>query len=273
MSSFIRKSFRGATGPEVDFLVLDETIVDERIGLRHPIPLMFDQPEPPMVKYWGHIEPGDVVIDVGACYGQWTLPALALGASVIAFEPFERGRTVLEAEIAANEWEGRSVVVSQALTSGLSYPGRVALPYPAPLFDEVWTKHYPTDKYEIGFITLDAFFSLYAMKGCPGVDFIKCDNEGGELPFVQGAMKTLERYKPFLIVENHEGVDMSNAVSRWPKEVESTRQMTDLLTDLGYELEIMPWDCGRRFDVWSHPDMVGSRPGASRSWLSARSGK
>jgi hypothetical protein len=47
----------------------------------------FDDHEPPFLKYWPRIVAGETVVDVGACMGAYALPALAVGAHVIAYEP------------------------------------------------------------------------------------------------------------------------------------------------------------------------------------------
>lgn len=216
--SFVTKSFAGKS-----FRVLDQ--------LHH----YFDQLEPPMEKYWHFIKRYDVVVDVGACYGQYTLPALALGANVIAYEPFDEGRKILQAQVDENMF-GRCTIVNVALGDGF--------PYPAELAGEVWTKHYPTAMPT--FSTLDA-------EAVGRVDWIKCDNEGGELLFLRGASKTIDRWKPTLILENHEGVDPSSAVSTWPASVDSSNRMRALLTSMGYAIEEMRWGERNLFWVCKHP--------------------
>jgi FkbM family methyltransferase len=218
--SFVTKSFAGKS-----FWVLDR--------VHH----LFDQLEPPMEKYWHLIKQDDVVVDVGACYGQYALPALALGANVIAYEPFDDGRMVLREQVAQNGWSGHCTIVEVALGNGA--------PYPTELSSEVWTKHYPTSM---------PTFSTLDEEAVGRVDWIKCDNEGGELLFLQGAAKTLERWKPTCIIENHEGVDPSSAVSTWPASADSSNRMRRILTSMGYAIEEMRWDVSRMFWMAKHPD-------------------
>jgi len=224
--SFVTKSFAGKS-----FRVLDR--------VHH----LFDQLEPPMEKYWHLITRGEVVVDVGACYGQYALPALALGANVIAYEPFEEGRRVLQAQVEENVWEDRFDLESRALGNGA--------PYPMELSGEVWTKHYPTSMPE--FSTLDDDMEKDRIDW-DTVDWIKCDNEGGELLFLQGAAQTIERCKPTLIIEDHENVDPASAVSTWPASIDSSARIHRMLSSMGYEIEVMKWDISRRFLFCKHPD-------------------
>lgn len=50
---------------------------------------------------------GDTMIDVGACYGSWTLPAAAMGCTVYAFESDSYSRSVLEHHIGINDFKQR----------------------------------------------------------------------------------------------------------------------------------------------------------------------
>jgi FkbM family methyltransferase len=223
--SFVTKTFAGRS-----FRVLDR--------VHH----LFDQLEPPMEKYWHLIKRYEVVVDVGACYGQYALPALALGANVIAYEPFEEGRLVLKAQVEENVWEDRFDLERRALGNGA--------PYPTELSSEVWTKHYPTAMPE--FSTLDEDMDE-DRTDWDSVDWIKCDNEGGELLFLQGAAQTIDRCRPTIILENHEGVDPSSAVSTWPASIDSSNRMRAILTSMGYAIEEMRWDISRMFWVCKHP--------------------
>ena len=221
--NFVRRSFlnRGS------FLVAD----------RHPIPIYFEQLEPPLEHVWSKIQPGDVVVDVGACYGTYTLPALLMGASVVAYEPFDDGRMVLREEVAANDWEARCRISPLALGNGAAYPPELA--------NEVWTKHYPT--------SMPTFTTLDEEHNC--VDWIKCDNEGGELLFLQGAAKMLEKWHPTLVVEDHQDVDLAkeSAVSTWPASIDSSARIHAMLTSMDYQIEVMTYDISRKFIIAKHP--------------------
>lgn len=224
--NFVDNTFAGRT-----FKVLD----------RYPIPQMSAEHEPPMAKYWPLIQPGEVVVDVGACYGQYTLPAIAMGGSVVAYEPFHTGADALDAQLVENGWESRCILRRKALGNGS--------PYPPELLNEVWVDHYPTDRTEIVFTTLDEDLMT-------DVDWIKCDNEGGELLFLQGAAKTLERCKPFLIIEDHDSCDLTgqSQVSKWPASIDSSKRIHAMLSSMGYELSRMAWGDSRGFIIGNHPD-------------------
>src|ERR1700688_2032260 len=55
-------------------------------------------------KYWNNISPGQVVIDIGACFGLYTMSALAQGAKVIAFEPNKEFLDILGESVAMNSY-------------------------------------------------------------------------------------------------------------------------------------------------------------------------
>ena len=61
------------------------------------------------------IQSGDYVLDVGACYGSYTLTALACGAEkVYAWSPQSHGhlneKLILEQSLKLNGWENKCVV-------------------------------------------------------------------------------------------------------------------------------------------------------------------
>jgi FkbM family methyltransferase len=140
-------------------------------------------------RYW-NVATGDVVIDVGASYGSYTLTALAVGASrVLAFEPEETVRADLMRNLTANGWHDRASVMGCGLWDSA---------------DEVhmhsYAPHWPAGTISGPFLmrTLDSI--------CPDVsrvDWLKIDVEGAEARVLRGAQSLLERCKPRVIVECH----------------------------------------------------------------------
>ena len=108
---------------------------------------------------------GDLFVDVGAMYGSWTLPAAAMHANVMAFEPDSYSASVLEEHIKLNKCEKRVQVVQ----------------------DFVGKKRTNSiDRWKLDKVKL-----------------IKIDVEGSEFDVLEGAVKTINRCKCNLLVELH----------------------------------------------------------------------
>ncbi len=67
----------------------------------------FDDEHERMARCWSDIQPGEFVLDLGAGFGGWTLPALAQGARVVAVEPSSISGDTLDESVRANGWGDR----------------------------------------------------------------------------------------------------------------------------------------------------------------------
>jgi FkbM family methyltransferase len=237
---------RSAFGHTFKIVAPDE--VEPRCALYSPDE--FIQHEPVFETWCRVIRKGDVVVDVGACYGSYTLPALAAGAKVIAYEPWVEGRRVLELNVSQNEFAKNLTIRPVALWD--------KTPPAEALFKRVFEYHYPNGK-EVNTSTMDEDL---ASIGVTRVDWMKFDIEGAELPALLGAQKTLES-RPSLIIEDHDDVnpDPACVVSRYAASIDSSKRIKEMLTNLGYVVETVPWGCGRKYIVAHHP----SRSLAERS--------
>lgn len=222
------KSFTGHP-----FLVVDPA----SIGLPAHTTHTFDDHEPTLALL-EQIKPGDVFIDVGAQFGSYSLPALAMGAMVLAFEPADDESTVLTANVIVNGWESRCDVVKAVAWDG-SEP-------PHALFAEVFGQHYKAESLRT--TTIDTQVSLL---GIGRVDWMKLDPEGSELGVLRGAIDTLTRWRPRLIIEDHQDVDPpgKTQICDYPKSVNSSEEIRKMLTGLGYRIDVVPWDVSRKFLV------------------------
>lgn len=138
-------------------------------------------------------------IDAGCCLGSWTLPALAMGSTVYGFEPDNRYLQDLAQTIALNGFP-------------VYFFG-----FPMALFNQ--SDAILKDMGEIQnvqIISLDDFCEWNNIKP----DYVKIDVEGMEKYVVEGGLRTFEKFKPKVMIENHEWVtiDMSNWIQ---KEMES----------------------------------------------------
>jgi FkbM family methyltransferase len=141
-------------------------------------------------KYF-HPEAGQVVVDVGASYGSYTLAAAAMGATVYAFEPEPTVFVDLLRNVEANGF-GELV---RARCSGLwSHAAVVDMASYAP--------HWPEQTISTPFnlVPLDRF-------NFPRLDWLKIDCEGAEEKVLEGAALTIQRCRPAVIVECHVFLD------------------------------------------------------------------
>lgn len=138
-------------------------------------------------RHW-HPRAGDVVMDVGACYGSYTLPALAAGASVIALVPPGQDLDGLRRNAEANAFDELTI-----LPHGLAGRDCWCEPGTWALVDEDGPGRFPCK-------TLDA---VIAKLGVVRLDWLKLDIEGSELEALLAGRETLVRLQPRVLVENH----------------------------------------------------------------------
>lgn len=139
---------------------------------------------------------GDIVIDAGASYGNYTLPALAAGARVYAFEINEWLSKSLSNNIVLNNFHD-CTIESKALWNKTGekikyYEDNLSLFS----FGAVETGKIR----EVETITVDDYFIPLSI---PKINWFKIDVDGAELHVLEGALMTLKRYKPKLLIELH----------------------------------------------------------------------
>lgn len=170
---------------------------------------------------------GGTLVDVGANVG---LHAIQLarrvqGLRVLAFEPVGNTFAMLERNIVKNgvptQVQARRVAVSDKrgtlrLTKNFQY-GNFVVPDGASVAADTFE--------EVVCLTLDELVNGSTDR----VDVIKCDVEGAELGVLRGAVSTLERYRPTLLLEVDE---------RWARRYGNTgADVFDFLAARGYTYE------------------------------------
>lgn len=169
------------------------------------------------------LKPGDVMIDVGASVGSWATHAARYGAKVYAFEVGEPQLKTLVYNRYLNYMDELITVYDIALCSNddkeMVFDGKMNVCNKDPL--NPFLLGFP----EVKSITLDSFVKEIEIQK---IDFIKIDVEGGEYDVLLGAVDTLKRFKPKLIIEIHEKI------------VGLRHDVETLLQDLGYSHEHKP---------------------------------
>lgn len=142
---------------------------------------------------WWYPQPGETVLDIGAAFGSYALPALARGARVVCFSPCEFDTQLLKINLDLNpKFSSRCLVVRDGLYSKTGYFNP-----DASTFSETKTGA----GQELAVRTLDSFLDEHP--GIDAIDWIKMDVEGAELEVLRGAVKTLKLDRPKILVENH----------------------------------------------------------------------
>lgn len=164
--------------------------------------------------------PDGSFVDVGANWGRWSSRMLKL-REVYAFEPDPRMCTYLRMgsknprfhlePVALGDSEG-SVDLNMTLNPGMNsilYNRRLSF----------W-------KMKVALKKLDSY-------GLNGVGIIKIDTEGYEMPVLYGAVETIRRNRPRLVIELH---------GNWGAEA---KKMDAFLSPLGYRWEIVHFRQGQ----------------------------
>lgn len=146
-------------------------------------------------------DPSRASVDVGAKIGMYTYRLLRHSARVVAFEPIPilntmlgrvfRGRRVTVMPVALSDTPGRVTMRIPYGSDGEVKFGRSTIEHSNPLSHDDVAR---VDEIDVEVKTLD---------GCAltGVGFIKIDVEGHELAVLRGALETLRRDRPTLLVE------------------------------------------------------------------------
>jgi FkbM family methyltransferase len=170
--------------------------LDSKDSLNLSTGQLFEPDEINLVKQ--HIKQGDVVIDIGANIGYYTLLFAKLvgdTGQVIAFEPDPENFALLHKNVALNQYHNVTLV-QKAVSTENSH---------AQLFlcDENKGMHRLYDSVccqssiEVETVCLDDYLPKLVKK----VDFVKIDIEGAEYNALQGMQHILRQYQPKLLTE------------------------------------------------------------------------
>lgn len=152
----------------------------------------YERPKP--ARFAAELRPGDVVYDVGANVGYYTLIASrqvgALG-TVVACEPVPRNLDYLRAHLHRNGCTNTAVVA-------------------AAVSDAVGTESFAVDEHpamghlaSVGELVVDTLTIDALADGHPPPDVIKMDIEGAEYLALSGASRTLAEFRPRIFLATH----------------------------------------------------------------------
>lgn len=154
----------------------------------------------------GLIQPGDVVLDIGANIGTHTVPMaqqIGVHGKLLAFEPQRLSYQMLCGNLALN-----NLTNTEAYREALGRkPGQVSVPIIergnlGNVSSSAWGDGEPTPIRRLDGLKL------------PRVDLIKIDVEGMENEVLRGATRTIKRTRPILFVENNVPENSQKLISR-----------------------------------------------------------
>ncbi len=150
------------------------------------------------------VRPMDVIVDIGAHIGYYTLlfsKITGKGGKVIAFEPGQSSFMILKENVRINNYTDRVVTVNKAVSSEDNREINLYLNNNNPGMNRIFkSEKYGkrTDSIEkIGTISLDSYFNGNASEK---IDFVKLDIEGSEYGAIKGMEQTLKNNKNIKII-------------------------------------------------------------------------
>jgi FkbM family methyltransferase len=153
--------------------------------------------EPDVIR-WFTPRSGELVVDVGAHIGVYTLRAARAGARVLAFEPNPETASILDENIQLNGF--RDVAVRRVALGGSKdvvqlhipsdFAGRASIPHARPS-DTVRS------------VPMERLDDVMEELGVGEVDWLKIDVEGAEAEVLAGAGRTLDRTRTVILEVEH----------------------------------------------------------------------
>jgi len=187
-----------------------------------------------------HIQPGDVVFDIGAQAGYFTLIASRLAGKeghVVAFEPFPKNSEFIKEHCRLNHCDN---VTLQEVAVGGS-PGQRSF-QSANLFMGHLSDVAPDERASdenalvVEVVTLD---SLIADNSAPVPSILKIDTEGMEYWVLQGGKSFIDKHRPILFIATHGAVNQKRTL--------------ELLKSWRYEIKMIGKGSAKNADYLAKP--------------------
>lgn len=161
--------------------------------------------------FLSQLQPDDIVIDLGANIGAYTIRsaiAVAPSGKVYAFEPLERTRKRLKKSIHRNNIGNISVIPeavgSQSGSAKLIVRGRGSSA-------SIAEKNQDGEIHQVAATTIDDFIMAHKITR---VNWIKMDIEGAEPLALEGMRNTITTFRPNFLFENESGGVQSASILR-----------------------------------------------------------
>ena len=184
-------------------------------------------------EYRRVVRAGFVVLDIGANIGSHTLPlAKIVGPSgrVYAFEPTDYAFGKQLRNLSLNLELSRRVTAIQAMLAGCRTQEKPqAIPSSWPLDGVLEAQLHPINLGRFNTLEGAQIFRLddwVAQEQLPRIDFVKIDVDGYEIDVIEGAVETLRRHKPVMMMEF--------APDNFSERGRSFTELLDALLALGY---------------------------------------
>jgi FkbM family methyltransferase len=143
------------------------------------------------------IKPGEILFDLGACEGRFSIYAAKKGVKVFSFEPEAKNFQALTQNVALNSIPDSLISTINAGVGEKNARLVMNIGQPWEGGHQKVVNHgekradlnfnFVSDQ-EIDIVSLDAFIDSGA---APSPDYLKVDIDGSEVPFLMGALKTL----------------------------------------------------------------------------------
>lgn len=182
------------------------------------------------------VKPGNVVFDIGAAYGSYSLTALVMGASkVFAFDPDRNDLFDLITNVTCNTFKGTLIPINRMIAHehdlvAAFYPFTHSTRQGGAMEERLTT-------------TIDKVVDTYKVSR---LDWVKIDVEGAEEMVVKGGVGAFRRFSPKILIENH--------VAFVP---DVRAKIAEVLTPLGYEenhaYEAFGENSNEDWSVWKKP--------------------
>jgi len=179
-------------------------------------------------------------VDIGAYVGFYTILAARHGWNVLAFEPNPLNSILLRYNIALHNVGDRVTIVDKAVGDKHSYSRFTIALSPS---ESSFTKYYKGPRIMdiiVEVVTLDSVIETLNIENNVNI-VMKIDVEGFGLNVVKGAIKTIRRFKPFILFEIHRTFD----------ELDEVNALT-ILKSLGYEYVIVEPRSTRSFIIYAY---------------------
>jgi len=172
----------------------------------HPSWYSFEDESSVRDRNW-HILPDDVVFDIGASYGSYTMPALSQGASYVwAWSPYtgrgviDTGAQLMRETLALNGWADKCCVIESGVydRDGWLNVDTQEFYADSPAIPDGPANGLPLDVIPV--TTIDSWMTSVNLSR---VDWMKLDVEGAEGEVIKGAKNLISNFCPKILVENH----------------------------------------------------------------------